>query len=112
MAINGLILISQALDYAAPASTHDNITSYLTYLPSMAATAWYHKKADQGKSLEDFVEESRKFTCEDYTPSLYRGELLTDNQKNQLADKLSYFYRIEQVLHSKVEFENFDTPIS
>ncbi|MBT8223042.1 MAG: peptidase S10, partial [Eudoraea sp.] len=49
MALNGLVLISQALDYAGSTSVHDNITSYLTYLPSMAATAWYHKKAGQGK---------------------------------------------------------------
>jgi carboxypeptidase C (cathepsin A) len=45
MAINGLILISQCLDYAGSTSVSDNITSYITFLPSMAAIAWYHKKA-------------------------------------------------------------------
>lgn len=49
MALNGLILISQALDYEGSTSIHDNITSYLTYLPSMAATAWYHKKRGKEK---------------------------------------------------------------
>ncbi len=37
MALNGLVMVSQALDYAGSTSVHDNITSYLTYLPSMAA---------------------------------------------------------------------------
>ncbi len=91
MSINGLIMISQALDYAGSTSIHDNITSYLTYLPSMAATAWYHKKAGQGKSLEEFVEECRKFTYDTYAPALYRGDLLTTNEQDQLAEKLSYF---------------------
>ena len=91
MALNGLILISQALDYAGSTSVHDNITSYLTYLPSMAATAWYHKKTGQGKELKAFLNEARDFTYNVYSPALYKGSLLSDNEKNELAEKLSYF---------------------
>jgi len=91
MALNGLILISQALDYAGSTSVHDNITSYLTYLPSMAATAWYHKKAGQEKTLEAFVEECRNFTYNEYAPILYKGSLLSDTERNKAAEKLSYF---------------------
>ncbi len=91
MALNGLILISQALDYAGSTSDHENITSYVTYLPSMAATAWYHKKAGQGKTLEEFVQECRDFTYNVYTPALYKGNLLNTMQKDEIADKLSYF---------------------
>ena len=91
MALNGLILISQALDYAGSTSVHDNITSYLTYLPSMAATAWYHKKAGQGKELEAFLIEARDFTYNVYSPALYKGSLLSDGEKNEIAQKLSYF---------------------
>ena len=91
LALNGLILISQALDYAGSTSIHDNITSYLTYLPSMAATAWYHKKAGQGKTLEAFVEECRRYTYDEYTALLYKGSLLSETEKNKAAEKLSYF---------------------
>lgn len=104
MALNGLILISQALDYAGSTSTHDNITSYVTYLPSMAATAWYHKKAGQGKSLEEFVEESRQFTYNTYTPALYKGELLSDQEKEAIAEKLAYFTGLDKayIMRSKL----------
>ncbi len=95
MALNGMILISQALDYAGSTSVHHNIPSYITYLPSMAATAWYHKKAGEGKSLEDFVEECRIFTYETYTPALYKGNLLSDTEKEVIAAKLSYFTGLE-----------------
>lgn len=91
MALNGMILISQALDYAGSTSDHFNITSYITYLPSMAATAWYHKKAGQGKTLEAFVEECRKFTYDTYTPALYKGNILSAAEKEAIAEKISYF---------------------
>lgn len=91
MDLNGLILISQALDYTGSTSIHDNITSYLTYLPSMAATAWYHKKAGQGKTLEAFIEECRTFTYDVYAPALYRGNLLSAAEQNTLAERLAYF---------------------
>jgi carboxypeptidase C (cathepsin A) len=91
MALNGLILISQALDYAGSTSKHDNITSYLTYLPSMAATAWYHKKAGVGKTLESFIEECWEYTYNLYAPALYKGSLLSDIEKDAVAEKLSYF---------------------
>ncbi|NNL01075.1 MAG: peptidase S10, partial [Eudoraea sp.] len=91
MSLNGLILISQALDYAGSTSVHDNITSYLTYLPSMAATAWYHKKAGQGKSLESFIDECRNYTYDSYAPVLYKGSLLSAAEQNKVAERLSYF---------------------
>ncbi|MBT8254522.1 MAG: peptidase S10 [Bacteroidia bacterium] len=96
MALNGLILISQALDYAGSTSIHDNITSYLTYLPSMAATAWYHKKAGQGKSLESFIEECRTYTYNSYAPALYKGSYLSNAEQTRVAEKLSYFTGLDE----------------
>ena len=96
MALNGLILISQALDYAGSTSRHDNITSYLTYLPSMAATAWYHKKAGQGKTLEAFIQECREYTYNSYAPALYKGSLLSDEERNTVSEKLSYFTGLDK----------------
>lgn len=91
MALNGIVMVSQALDYAGSTSVHDNITSYLTYLPSMAATAWYHKKAGEGKNLEEFVEEARQFTYDVYAPALYRGNFLSEKNKKEIAEKMAYF---------------------
>ena len=96
MALNGLILISQALDYAGSTSVQDNITSFVTYLPSMAASAWYHKKAGQGKSLESFVQECRAFNYTTYTPALYKGNLLSATEKDEIAEKLSYFIGLDK----------------
>ncbi|EKB49226.1 S10 family peptidase [Cecembia lonarensis] len=96
MALNGLILISQALDYQGSTSVHDNIASYFTYFPTMAATAWYHGKAGQGKSLEDFVQEARVFAYQSYLPALYMGNQLSTTDKNTLADKIAYFTGLDK----------------
>ncbi len=96
MALNGMILISQALDYAGSTSEPHNITSFITYLPSMAATAWYHKKAGVGKSLESFTQECRDFTYSTYGPALYKGSLLSANEKNSIAEKMAYFTGLDK----------------
>lgn len=91
VALNGLVLISQAVDYQGSTSVHDNVISYLTYLPSMAATAWYHKKAGQGKTLPEFVQECREFTTNVYAPALIKGSLLPAEQREAIASQLAYF---------------------
>ncbi|MCB0638025.1 MAG: peptidase S10 [Lewinella sp.] len=91
MALNGLILISQALDYTGSTPVPDNLVAFVTYLPTLAATAWYHGKAGQGKTLEDFVQEARDFAYDEYSPALFRGNTLTEEQRQQIAERLAYF---------------------
>ncbi|PSL03521.1 carboxypeptidase C (cathepsin A) [Cecembia rubra] len=95
MALNGLILISQALDYQGSTSVHDNIASYFTYFPTMAATAWYHGKAGQGKKLEDFLQEAREFAYQIYLQALYQGNQLSTENKKTLASRISYFLGLD-----------------
>ncbi|MBN3520844.1 peptidase S10 [Algoriphagus lutimaris] len=96
MAVNGIVLISQALDYAGSSSWEDNITSFFTYLPSMAATAWYHKKAGEGKELEAFVQEAREFAYNDYLTALYKGEKQSESEKSAITAKLVYFTGLDK----------------
>lgn len=96
MALNGLILISQALDYQGSTSVHDNIVSYITYFPSMAATSWYHKKAGAGKTLEAFVDEARRFALDEYVSALYKGSRLTEAEENHIAERIAYFTGLSQ----------------
>ncbi|MFM1877326.1 MAG: hypothetical protein RLZZ241_192 [Bacteroidota bacterium] len=95
MALNGLILISQALDYGGSTSDPYNITSYITYFPSMAAAAWYHKKAGMGQSLDSFLEACREFTYNRYIPALYRGARLSAAEKQRIATEMSGFIGLD-----------------
>ena len=73
--LNGVILISTVLDFAAGADTPGNELSYITNLPSMAATALYHGKA-QSASVAGFVEEARQFAIGPYATALLKGQKL------------------------------------
>ena len=96
MALNGLVLISQALDYTGSTPVPDNLVAFLTYLPTMTATAWYHGKAGNGKTLEAFVEEAREFTYEEYAPALLRGSTLSADDKQKIAARLAYFTGLDE----------------
>jgi carboxypeptidase C (cathepsin A) len=91
IALNGIVLISQALDYEGSTSDHDNIYSYITYLPSMAATAQYHGKAGAGVSQADFLADARAFARDEYGPALMKGDRLSTAERTHLRERLAYF---------------------
>jgi len=91
IAVNGLILLGPALDFISLSPLKGNLMSRVYFMPSMAAVAHYHKKAKTNVSLADFVEEARQFTANEYAPALLREGQLTQQEKNTLAARLSYF---------------------
>jgi len=92
VSLNGLILISQALDYTGSTPEHDNLISFVTYLPTMAATAWYHHRvADRPESLEAFLEEARRFAVEVYAPALFQGSRLAPAERARVVAGLARF---------------------
>jgi len=91
---NGIILVSSALNFQALEFTPQNTEPYVQFLPSYAASAWYHKKlpADlQSKSLNEVVAAVRTFAASDYAPALSRGDALPAAEKTRLAGELSRF---------------------
>ena len=91
IALNGIVLISQALDYEGSTSVHDNVYSYVTYLPSMAATAQYHGKAGVGVPQAQFLAEARAFARDEYGPALWRGDRLSDTERAHIRERIAYF---------------------
>lgn len=91
MPLNGLALISNALDYEGSTSVRDNFYSYVTYLPTMAATSHYHGQAGEGVTLEDFMAEARTFAREEYAPALLKGTMLTPEERAAIVERLAYF---------------------
>ena len=88
--LNGILLISTVLDFAAGADTPGNELSYITNLPSMAATALYHGKAT-ASSTEQFVEEARQFALGPYAAALLKGQRLAPEERTRIRSELSRF---------------------
>ena len=92
-----MILVSQALDYqgSSPYVT-DNLTSFVTYLPTMAATAWYHGKVDRaGRTLEGFLEEVRDFAVNEYLPALFRGSQDDEGTTHDVARRYAEYIGLD-----------------
>lgn len=97
VAINGIILISSILDFSQAADAPGNELGYVTNLPSMAATAWYHGKVE-GKpaTVEAFVEEARQFAIGPYATALLKGNSLTAAERQAILPQLSRFTGVSQ----------------
>ena len=93
MSLNGIIFISQALDYQGSTPyIRDNIVAHITYLPTMSAAAWYHNKVSpRPESLEAFLAESRAFATDELLPALFKGARLEEQERANVRDRLSYF---------------------
>jgi carboxypeptidase C (cathepsin A) len=90
VALNGVILISTVLDFAAGADAQGNELSPVLNLPSMAATALYHGKA-QGSSVEAFVEEARQYALGPYASALLKGQRISPEERASVRRELARF---------------------
>jgi carboxypeptidase C (cathepsin A) len=88
--LNGIILISTILDFAAGAETPGDELGYITNLPSMAAVALYHGKA-QSPSVEQFTEEARQFALGPYASALLKGQKLPPEERASIRRQLARF---------------------
>jgi carboxypeptidase C (cathepsin A) len=91
VAINGIVFVSQALNYAGSTPyVRDNLISHITYLPTMAATAYYHGKVDAGAlTLEQWVQQARDFATDELLPALWRGNTLDVQTRVRVRDGLA-----------------------
>lgn len=60
------------------------------YMSSMAAANWYHNR--EGKpDLETFFEEAHRFTADEYMPAIFRGDELSEAERERVIERMSYF---------------------
>lgn len=93
LALNGIIFVSQALDYQGSTPyVRDNIIAHITYIPTMAAAAWYHGKIEpRPETLESFLDEARLFATDELLPALFKGSALEERERASVSDRLAYF---------------------
>jgi carboxypeptidase C (cathepsin A) len=107
MAFNGVILQSSWLngfvDFPGPPFALD--LSYELYVPTMAATAWYHDKIpNKPADLAAFVQQARDFALGDYARGLAQGSKLSAADTRAIAEKLRAFtgLPVQYILDAKL----------
>ena len=92
MDLNGIVLISSVLDLGTISFPPGSDMPYVFYLPSYAATAWYHKMLKNPPSdVMAFIDEARQYATGDYDRALEKGSNLTEAEKSEVAKRLSSF---------------------
>lgn len=102
VSLNGIILISTVLDFGAGADTPGNEMTHVLNLPSMAATALYHGKA-QASSTEGFVEEARQFASGPYATALLKGQRLGAEERASVRTQLARFTGLSEGFLDKAD---------
>src|ERR1043166_8094901 len=94
IAFNGIVLISRIMNFETTDFASGNDLPYVMYLPSYAATAWYHKKLGrdlQSKSVEKVVAEAEEWATNGYTLALERGDRMSASERQDAINKLAHF---------------------
>jgi carboxypeptidase C (cathepsin A) len=92
MYFNGIVLISSVLDLGTLSFNPGEDMPYIFYVPSYAATAWYHKMLqDRPENLNAFLDEARRFAQTEYATALMKGTRLSAAEKADIAKKLSRY---------------------
>lgn len=92
MTINGIVLISSVLDLGTLTFPPGQDLDYILYLPSYAATAWYHKLVPNPPTdLPAFIEEARAYAAGPYASALMQGSAISAADKAAVAAKLARY---------------------
>jgi carboxypeptidase C (cathepsin A) len=90
--LNGIVLLSSFLnsniDYNDGAPVGGGDWAYILYLPTEAATAWYHHALSHPPPLDTLLSEVESFGLTDYLDALAQGAQLPPNRFNDIVAKL------------------------
>ncbi|MFI5385268.1 MAG: S10 family peptidase [Fimbriimonadales bacterium] len=97
IAINGFVSISGTSNFMTLDGMRGNDITYMSFLPSMAACAWYHHKLNaRFKDPDSVVKEVEGWMEKEYASALERGDSLSEAEKSHVADKLAEYLGISK----------------
>lgn len=112
LGLQGIVLMSSALDYATLLSQRNHPLPESLLIPTFAATAWYHGRFWPESPLEQVVDYARRFVYDEYIPFMLQPTRLSPLEKNAFYAKLSkliglkeetvrrYLGRIDEALYT------------
>ena len=117
--LNGVVLLSSflnsAIDYNDGAPIGGGDWAYVLYLPTEAATAWYHDAVPHTGTLDDFVADVEHFALTEYLDALGAGAQLAPDRYNDVVAKLHRYTGLsEQYIRNsnlRVEYDRFENEL-
>jgi carboxypeptidase C (cathepsin A) len=93
MYLNGIMLISSILNFQTADFNTGNDLPYILFLPTYAATAWYHHRltGELEKDLHATLEQVEAFALGDYTLALMQGDALPQEERLLVTRNLARY---------------------
>jgi carboxypeptidase C (cathepsin A) len=93
MSLNGVILVSPALNFETIRFDEGNDLPYVLFLPTYTATAWYHKclAKELQSDLRKTLAEAKEFAQTEYNVALIKGDRLNEAERKTVAAKVARF---------------------
>ena len=94
IALNGVILLSSVLNFEYSSQVRGNDIGFINFIPTYAATAWFHKKLPaelQKQSLEEVTAAAEKWSVNEYASALMKGNKLTAAERQATIDQMARF---------------------
>ena len=97
VALNGVILVSPYLDFASGNAGLGMNEPYVNFLPTYAATAWYHNALpNRPAELQPFLREVEAFAQDVYAPVLFKGARATAEERQTVLAGLARYTGVSE----------------
>ncbi|MBU6404372.1 MAG: peptidase S10 [Pseudomonadota bacterium] len=91
MDFNGVVLMSSILNFETDSFNPGNDLPYISFLPSYAAVACYHKVTQCPADLPAYLQQVKNFARGEYASALMLGSSLPAAEKAQIVQKLAQY---------------------
>jgi carboxypeptidase C (cathepsin A) len=96
IALDGIIMISSIMNLQTTSFDNGNDLPYVLFLPSYAATAWYHKKLTPQTDLGKTLKAAEEWATTDYLIALGKGDRLSSEERHVVVEKLAGFTGLDK----------------
>jgi carboxypeptidase C (cathepsin A) len=96
IALNGIIMISSIMNLQTTSFDNGNDLPYMLFLPSYAATAWYHRMLASQNDLDETLKAVEVWATTDYLTALGKGDGLSSEEREAAIDKIAGFTGLDK----------------
>ncbi len=90
VAFDGIIMIGNTVTTSAFFSDEKPVYPAVLAFTTLAATHWHHNRPSN-QTVEEFVYESKAFADTEYLLALYRGNTLTESEREHIIERVMYY---------------------
>lgn len=88
--LNGVVVISGAINFKTLRFGSNNDTPFICFLPTYASTAWYHGQLSdelQALPVDEVAERAAEFALKRYAPVLLKGSSASEEEQQSVAKR-------------------------